>query len=194
MYELNCCIIYSKTKKERKRKNMFLKEFLTNQTWSGPAGSVQTLGGRHLRYDHRSFITRSTSRPHRADTRLVWMFEVISRSLLKNSSGQPDTTFCIWLVEHKSSKPCQSENHSQRRTENLLTYKCWSTTNHHSSGKKKKREWLISSPAFDMGNETNRCNYQRTQKSPEWSKQLCIIFCVFFSETNNYHMCNRVCN
>lgn len=60
--------------------------------------------------------------------------------------------------------------------------------------RKKKREWLISSPAFDMGNETNRCNYQRTQKSPEWSKQLCIIFFFLFSETNNYHMCNRVCN
>lgn len=99
--------------------------------------------------DHLS--PRSTSRAHRADTRLVWMFEVISRSLLKNSSGQPDTTFCIWLVEHTSSKPCQSENHSQRRTENLLTYKCWSTTNHHSSGKKKKKRMIDFFPSLWHG-------------------------------------------
>lgn len=95
--------------------------------------------------DHLS--PRSTSRPHRADTRLVWMYEVISRPCWKILRDSPTQHFASgW----SNTRPPNLAKAKTTHSEELRIY--WPTNVEaqqiitHPERKKKENDWFLPQP------------------------------------------------
>ena len=94
--------------------------------------------------DHLS--PRSTSRPHRADTWLVWMYEVISRSLLKNSSDRPTQHFASgWSNTRPLNRAkCETTHREELRTDWPTNVEAQQIITHPE--RKKENDWFLPQP------------------------------------------------